>query len=234
LVQALYAFITAALLSAGGAAWWYKIIDLKELLIATLPIVSTFLGATLAFRLSENKENEKEALRRKQALDFSLFILLQQDNAVRQIAKPYTEAQHDAQRAFLIPAFKPPDYSGLRHDLSSLSFLLEVGAPQVLFELAIEQERFSQLIEALRVRNEFYVSELQPALEKTGMIGRPVSLEEAEQLLGKRIFGTAMNQGRFLKEHLDASVSSIPAMFTKLRATAKTQYPSAKFLAYDE
>lgn len=229
----LYAAITVIVALIALVAAYLQQIEVKDLVVAVLPVVTTFLGATLAFRLNEDREEKREQLRRKQALDFSLFILLRQDNAVRQSIEPYRTAANDAERAFMVPALKPPDYLALKQDIASLAFLLELGHPQLLFELSIEQERFDQVFEALRIRNQFYVDELQPALERTGMNGRSVTLTEAKDLLGERIFGSAMNQAQILFDHFQASERSIPAMFASMRSTAKELFPSAALVSYE-
>jgi hypothetical protein len=229
----LYAAIAVVVVLIALVAAYFQQIEVKDLVVAALPVMTTFLGATLAFRLNEDREEKREQLRRKQALDFSLFVLLRQDNAVGQSIEPYRTAANDAERAFVVPALKPPDYLGLRQDIASLAFLLELGHPQLLFELSIEQERFEQAFEALRTRNQFYVDELQPALESTGMNGRPVTLAEAKGLLGERIFESSMNQAHILFDHFQASEKSIPKMFASIRSTAKELFPSAAFVSYE-
>lgn len=231
--QLLYAAIAVVVTLIALGAAYLQLIDVKDLVVAVLPVLTTFLGATLAFRLNEDREEKKEQLRRKQALDYSLFILLRQDNAVRQSLEPYRTAANDAARAFMVPAFKPPDYLSLKQDIASLSFLLELGYPQLLFELSIEQERFEQVFEALRIRNQFYVGELQPALERTGMNGSKVTLAEAKTILGARIYDSAMNQAQDLFDHFQASEKSIPEMFASIRSTAKALFPSAAFVSYE-
>jgi hypothetical protein len=228
----LYSILTAAVLAVGVVAVYIDLISTKDLVLAMLPLVTTFLGATLAFRLTEDKEREKEQHRRRHALDFALFVLMRQHNAVRQCLSPFQEAKSPFERAFNVPANKPPDYQGLKQALSELSFLLDTGHPQLLFELAIEQERFEQAIEALRIRNEFYVDELQPALERVEMIARRVTLEDAERLLGSRIFGASMNQAQFVLEHFEASSESLPNMVKSLRGAAKQLFPNASFVMY--
>jgi hypothetical protein len=220
-------------LAIGIASAVGGLVTIKDLVLLTLPLVTTFLGATLAFRLNEDKEHEKEQLRRQHVLNFALFILMRQDNAVQQVWRQYKEAKSPAERAFLVPANKPPDYGSLRQNLSDLSFLLNTGHAQVLFELSIEQERFEQAMEAQRIRNEFYVGELQPALERTEMLNRRVTLEESERLLGPRVFGAAMNQAQFVFEHFAASVESIPGVVASLRTVAKQLFPNAAFVSYE-
>jgi len=207
-------------------------IELKDLVIALLPLLTTFAGATLAFRLNLSREEEKESERRKQALNFALFVLGRQDNAVRRILCDYQLAQNDFVRAFNLPARKPPDYAELKVPIDELAFLLDVGYPQLLFELSVEQERFDQLLDSVRIRNSFYVDEVQPAIERTHLSGKVVTAAEAEHLLGQRIYGAALNQARVALDHLLASSQSIPKVASDLRAAAKGLYPRSAFVSY--
>jgi hypothetical protein len=232
LSQILYALLAATLVTVGLFAAYSELISQKDLVLALLPLGGTFLGATLAFRLNEVKEREKEQRRRRHALDFALFVLLRQHNAVLQSLTPFANAKSALERAFGVPANKPPDYQGLKQALPDIAFLLDTGHAQTLLEVSIEQERFEQALEALRIRNEFYVGELQPALDQTGMINRPVTLAEAEKLLGSRVFHTAVNQAAFVHDHFQASADSIPKMVASLRKVAKELFPDALFFDY--
>jgi hypothetical protein len=226
-----YAAATLAMLAVAVGAVWRGVVELKDLVIAVLPLLTTFAGATLAFRLNLAREAEKEADRKKQAMNTALFVLVQQDNAIRQILRDYEARTSDFERAFNLPANKPPEYAHLKVPISDLVFLLD-SHPQLLFELSIEQERFDQALDAVRIRNAFYVEEVQPAIERTGMLGRTVTILEAEKLLGQRIFGAAMNQAKTVLDHVSSSKVSIPLAVTQLRAAAKDQFPGAPFVNY--
>ena len=113
------------------------------------------------------------------------------------------------ERAFNLPAVRPPSYSDLVHDYQDLDFLLEVGHPNVLMRLSVEQERFHQTLESLRVRNNFYVDEVQPVIAKNSFNRKPVPAQEFEAALGERLFGTAINSANILYSLVAESVQSL-------------------------
>lgn len=227
-----YALAITLLLLISFTAVWLEIVGIKDLVIALLPLVTTFAGATLAFRLNVAREAEKEGDRRKQALNTALFILVQQDNAIRQLLRDYNTRKNALERAFNLPANKPPEYTHLKVPIADLVFLLELN-PQLLFELSIEQERFDQALEAVRIRNLFYVDEVQPAIERAGILGQPMRKDDVELALGQRVFGAAMHQAQTAFDHLNASKDSIPRVVGELRDAAKGLFPQAPFVAYE-
>ncbi|MBP6899939.1 MAG: hypothetical protein KBC73_07630 [Burkholderiaceae bacterium] len=236
--RSLIARITYALAAIGAgaavaAAFIQDAIGIKELSTAVLALLGTFLGATFAFRLNQDKEERKLQAARKEALNRALFVLARQANAVDQLKRDYDQFGQVIPRAFNLPALKPPSYSDLIHNFVDLEFLLESGEADILLRLTVEQERFHQVIESVRTRNEFYVNEFQPKLAEVGLNGRITSAEEAKALLGERIFGGVINGTNIAYEHISATVQSIPEMQQQLLALAKRNYPKQKFITYE-
>lgn len=165
----------------------------KEVGVAFLATVGTFVGALFAFRLNENKEQRTVHKERRSALTRALFIVIRQYNAVRSLRNNLQPYRSEFERAFNCPAFRPPSYSDLTHDFDSLSFLLEAAAPTLVMRLLVEQEGFHQTMESLRVRNELYIDEVQPVIANHGFNHRSVPAEEFQRTLGERLFGTAIN-----------------------------------------
>lgn len=51
--------------------------------------------------------------------------------------------------------------------LLAVIFIIAISKnPNIIFELSIEQERFHQTMEAIKIRNEFHVNEYQILAEK--------------------------------------------------------------------
>ena len=101
-----------------------------------------FFGAYCAFKLRQHEENQSKRNKRKSALDLCLFTMARQYNAVRFMKKQYDEYPKEFQRAFLMPAAKPPDYKDLKFNLDDLIFLTDHESIEPLFHLSIEHERF--------------------------------------------------------------------------------------------
>ncbi len=206
---------------------------LKDIGTAVLALFGTFLGATLAFRLNEQKEKTDEKKKQREALNRALFVLMRQHNAIIQLKRDMDTYSSELHLAFNMPAIKPPSYSDLVQHISDLEFLIESSNPNLLFELTIEQERFHQAIDSLRIRNEFHVNEVQPKIEAVGINGKRIPIDDASVLLGERVFIGAMTGAKNAKSHMDASNESLPKVMADLRKLAKEIFPGNKFLTYE-
>jgi len=99
-----------------------------------------------------------------------------------------------------MPANQPPGYFDVTQNFDGLIFLLESSDPNILLKLSVEQERFEQAIETIRVRNNFYVNVVQPAISRESVNARSIALKEMERVLGERFsIQRLMRQGRFLR-----------------------------------
>ena len=204
----------------------------KEISIAALASIGTFLGALFAFRLNENKEISKELSEHRAALNRALFILARQRNAVDSFKKYLPPFKTDVERALLLPAHKPPTYEGLNQNFETLEFMLEYGKANLLMRLAIEDERFHQTFESIRIRNDFYVSEVQPELARHGLQGKDVTDKQLFDLLGERIFGSAITYSKMVYFHVSESEKSIPALHAEVHAAANEIFPESKFISF--
>ena len=228
--QYLYAVLVAIAAIALFVFAWSGAVTEKEVAGSFLAILGTFLGALFAFRLSENKEQVKIEKEQKAALNRAFFVLARQYNAINSLAKHMTPYPSEFERAFNLAANKPPSYLDLTHNFQDLEFLLETAHPNVLMRLAVEQECFHQALEALRIRNDFYVNEVQPELARQSLNGQMVTVEQMATALGERIFGTAVNGANSLYSHVQESSKSIPAMHAELFNVAKELFSDERFI----
>lgn len=227
-------YLYLSILLAVAAAVVYFIVEgtvgAKEVGTAFLATVGTFVGALFAFRLNEQKETLDRDKERKAALNRALFIVVRQYNAIRSLERQLEPYKSEFDRSFNCPAFQPPAYSDLMHEFESLTFLLELNEPNVLMRLSVEQECFHQAIESLRVRNAFYVNEVQPVIANSGFNRRAVPASEFQAALGERLFSGAVNGASVFFAHVTESRQSLLAMHGELFAAAKRLYPDAKFI----
>ena len=84
----------------------------------------SFLGATIAFRLNEDKEKKANEEKQIQAINSALLIMIRQHNALNLLKKYLESFPNDNQAAFNMPALQPPSYNDLIQDVSSLEFLI--------------------------------------------------------------------------------------------------------------
>ena len=230
--NATYAAIAASAIAIIAGAYYLDKLELKDIGTGALALIGTLLGATLAFRLNEDKELMKEEAAHRTALNRALFVLARQKNAVALIAREMEPFKTPFDRAFNFPAAKVPPYEDLVHRFEELEFLLNTSDVNAVMRLTVEQERFHQMLESLRTRNEFYVKELQPEISKHNLNGKVVSDNSVAQLFGDRLFGTAIHSSEILYHHVDSSLKSIPEMHEEIRRIAKRLYPESKFVGF--
>lgn len=215
-----------AIVSAG-------VVELKDIATGLLALVGTFAGALLAFRLQGYGEELKETARRKAALNRAILVLAAQHNEVRTSLQELSAYTTKLDRAFNMPASQPPESIDLRQQLDDLSFLIETGHPQLIFDLFIEQIRFDQAMQMIRTRNTFYVNEVQPKLAEVLPNGTRATEEEIRELLGERLFVGAVTGGEQVHFHLDGSNTSILEAMSKTRLVSKEIFPNVKFLTFE-
>ena len=230
--KATYAVIVLAAIALVGGAFYLDKLELKDVGTGLLALLGTLLGATLAFRLNEDKESKKEDAARRSALNRALFVLARQKNAVALIAKEMEPFKTAFDRAFNFPAAKVPPYEDLVHRFEELEFLLNTTDVNIVLRLTVEQERFHQMLESLRTRNDFYVRDVQAEIAKHNLNGKEMSGTLVAELFGERIFGTAMHSSQILFHHVESSLKSIPEMHEELRVVAKRLYPESKFVGF--
>jgi hypothetical protein len=223
------AFVTVAAVALIGFSLVGDV-GAKEISASLLASLGTFLGALFAFRLNESKDNAKLARERKAALNRALFVLARQRTALKLLLRDLHKYASEGERAFNLPAYRPPSYDDLVHNFQDLEFLLESGHPNVLMRLTVEQERFHQALGSLRLRNDFYVAEVQPEIARLSLNGKNVTNEQLASALGERVFAGAMNSATSLYFHFEESNKTIPAMHEELFNTAKELFPNERFV----
>lgn len=233
--RSVFLYAAVVLVVAITVIWsiYVDFISGKEISTAFLASLGTFLGALFAFRLNENKEYLKQQGEQRASLNRALFVLARQRNAIKSYSKYLVPFKSEIERAFNLPAHKPPQYIDLKHKFEDLEFLLQTGQANLLMRLTIEQERFHQTFESLRIRNEFYVGEVLPELVKHEFNSKNVTDERLLDALGERIFRTSINYANTLYFHVEESAKSIPSMHTEVLMIAKTLFPNDKFITFD-
>lgn len=229
--------IYAAVVVIAAAALFLFVTDdsfeRKDLAAGLFALFGTFVGALLAFRLEESRDNAKEVRAQKAAINRAIVVLGYQHNEVRTYRDLMLPYKHDIELAFNFPASEPPEHADMRQRLDDLDFLLNSSTPQILFDLIIEQERFDQAMAMIRHRNEFYVNQVQPVFAQVIGNGKLVSSAGLEAKLGEYLYGGAMQGAASMRSHIEASNVSLPELQGKLRTVAKEIYPNEKFVRFN-
>jgi len=204
-----------------------------EIVVALVgAVVGPFVGAYAAFRLQAREKLSERQKERKAALNAGLFTLLMQLNAVRNIKKDIEPYRTEIARAFLLPAFKHPDYSGLKQDTQSLSFLAELDYVDLLQEVHLEQIKFEQTLVSIERRNAFYETNIAP-YPSTGRAALEIS-HNILTIKGPEVCDEAIRAAKEIYLHLEESDKSLEKAFANLRKTAKELFRDEKFVSIRE
>jgi len=194
-------------------------------------LIGAFVGAFSAFKLNSKKEEDKKYTEQKMSMNKAIFISIRQINAVKNIHKELSIYNTDLDKAFKLPAMKPPCYNELKYDFDELSFLLE-DYPQAMMNLVIEQERFEQAFRTIEIRNDFYVNDIQPALSKLELHGKDMLIADLSQALGERLFKGAIHGAKIMYFHIEETDKSIIEMHDEISAIARKAFPGEKFIKW--
>ena len=204
----------------------------KDIGTAILTGISTLIGALYAFRLSERKEHKGERAKRIHALNKALFSVGRQLNAIQYIREEVSAYDTDEKRLFGCKAAMPPDYSDLRVDFESLSFLLDSPDPDLLLRLSVEQDGFHQAIRAISLRAQYFVDQFQPAVMASGIMPGPFTLNDAREKIGSLVFDSALNYTTSMLTALEEALPRIQKVSVELEGLSRQLYPGERFLRF--
>lgn len=132
-------------------------------------------------------------------------------------------------RIFNIQPIKLPEWNNLKQDYSSLAFLL-TDNPQLLMDLTIEDQRFSQAMTTVTMMSEFFVNELHPTLADKALHKQETTLQQAKELIDPVLFRKAQLYTDQVVSHISASVQSLPAVAVRVFEAGKLRFPNEKFI----
>lgn len=212
--------------------WVPKGISAKEIGTLVLTGISTLIGALYAFRLTERKEKNEEQAKRVHALRKAIFIVGRQLNAVQSIRNEIAPYSTPDKRLFGCKAAMPPDYSDLKIDFESLSFLLDSANPDLLFRLFVEQDCFDVTMRAISLRAQYYVDHFQPAWLASGIMPGRISQDDARVKIGELVFDSAVHYTDSMFEALDKAALGLQRILDEFREFSSHLYPAEKFMRF--
>jgi len=207
-------------------------ISAKDIGIIFLTGISTLIGALYAFRLTERKEKNEERYKRIHALNNAIFLLGRQLNAVQSIRNEIAPYSTPDKRLFGCKAAMPPDYSDLRINFESLSFLLDSADPDLLLRLSVEQDGFYVAMRAISLRAQYYVDHFQSAWAASGIMPGRITQEDARNKIGELVFDSAVHYTDVMFETIDDAAVRLQRVLDELRELSSRLYPGEKFLRF--
>lgn len=202
--------------------------------------VAAWAGGWAAFNAERTtrERKEKEDIKRRNIVNgnSSIFTLIRMLNKLVGLQRQIIEPIRDSHSRFLdMPPTAIVEKDDIKLNIENLYFLLETVDMNLLAEVIIEEERYRSAIDAINLRSQLHLHEVQPLLEHNGFVqGGNYSFAEIEGMLGQRLYATIILATDQAIDHVDKAVVSIKTVSDKLTASLKKQYPDEKIIKFDK
>ncbi|WP_154650032.1 hypothetical protein [Methylophilus methylotrophus] len=214
---------------------WHNFITSYIPALATL--VAAYYGAKFAFEFQNQKELEIEKKNNLIAINKAIFTLSRMANDLFVYQRDYINLVRDEKEAFLkLRPTSQYDKELFKLDIESLSFLLNTDFRNLLSEIAIEGERYIAAIEAINLRSNIHLNEIQPKLENAGFKnGLSITISDAdlELILGNRLLSMLKETTEQVITHVDSTIESLKLVADRLKDSMKTIYPDQKIITFN-
>jgi hypothetical protein len=187
------------------------------------------LGSISAFAFQRWWSYKQERKTQLAAGHRAIFAVICAIDAIKDYHSRAVAPRKENPAGWLLPpsTFVPPSESFIE----GLEFLLP-GEGKLLYELALETRRYEAARTAIETYAQFSFSELQPAIEKTGLVA--ANLIEIENRLGPRISGTAQSNWREVCYHVSETCNSLPEALEKLQNALAREFPNQTFMTIEK
>lgn len=215
-----------------GAGWVIQGRHWDVFLTSYIPALATllaaFYGAKYAFQFQTDKEREDNKKRNVVNGNNSIFTLTRMANKLiiyqRQIINPVRDSPA---RLLEMRPTQDLEKELIKLNIEALYFLLETDDRNLLGEVMVEEERYRSAIDAINIRSQLHLQEVQPLLESAGFVsGGDYSFAQIEGTLGPRLYATIQQATDQVITHVDATLVSLKEVADKLTASIKKQYPN--------
>ena len=215
-----YEFIVALFVEAG---------KLISPFLAT--ILATFTGATVAFfwerRLKRKTEEEKLVANANR----TLFTLSRQIIVLTRIKKEIIGEYKDHRGAWLL--IKPTvanNWDKWRHDINTISFIMDSKEPNMVTALLEEEDRYLEALQCFNERSKMHINRVQPELSKAEVGREPILYNEVlfKRILGEDVVEQMKSYTTNMIEHVYEGIPSAIELVHNLRKLFIEIFPDAK------
>ncbi|NIA71187.1 hypothetical protein HBA54_21540 [Pelagibius litoralis] len=192
-------------------------------------VFGAILGAASTFAFERMWSHSQEKKAQISAGHEAVFAIICAYDALKDYKDRVVDPVADHPIAWLLP---PTSLVATPESFSkNLEFLFPDNG-NLLHQLALESRRYKTALVAIENHVKFSFSEVQPALEKTGLVSANPS--EVMQALGPRITGTAERNWQELCYQIEATSSSLLIALDSLHKVLACEFPEQKFMTVKE
>jgi hypothetical protein len=195
------------------------------------PLAAAFFGSFATYLFGVYRENKKENSNKTQAAQQVLFTLIRQYNVISRIKRDFfTEYKDYPDRHLRILPAIDSDYSDLRINIDSISFLLSTKFRDTLNEILQFESIFHVIIVAITNRSKSHF-ELQKKCESAG-IGKEtiITPELIQQIISDRLDIILKKSTDEIYNLLDEWDKSFMPVIEKFRNELIKLFPGHKFI----
>lgn len=207
---------------------------ISTLISAIATLSAAFGGAYVAFLLNDRNKEKLQYEKNVQGVNQVLFVLFQQANTLLLYQHDFLNPVRDeAGRHVALRPTMPGQLQCTRIPFELIDFLATPKHAQVLFDVAIEQERFNTAIRSIQVQSDLQLKEVQPRLAGAGVRdGEDVTGEQVEAALGDMLHTYLRETTDQVYYHVDKTINSLEQVKDQLRKTVKEVYPEAQIIDF--
>jgi hypothetical protein len=162
----------------------------EKLLSAFVTLGAAFLGATVAFLLENRTRKRKERAIQLEAANSLLYMLYERLNCLKIFQKDHIDPQRENLGRMIeirpIPNFRSPKTN---FSASTVAFIFNTKFKDIMFNLHVIEEVFSESINLINIRNYLHINVYQRALEARGhKIGESITDHDVRAAIGPMNF----------------------------------------------
>ncbi|MEW5056527.1 MAG: hypothetical protein AB1Y25_02795 [Cycloclasticus sp.] len=164
-------------------------VDAKEIFIGLITLSAAFMGAYSAFALQNRKHERERTTAKVEAGNKAIFNLVRSYNTFLAFKKQFIDPfENDPGKFVSIPP--SIGFEGKANfDFDSLTYLFQIGDPNILGELSSFQAEVEATIALILQRSHMHLNGVQPAMEKSGVVdGQDIYSNQLKEILGNRLF----------------------------------------------
>jgi hypothetical protein len=204
--------------------------SLKEALGWAGTLVSTFVGAALAFIFNAIRSRREREDQECAAGNLALITLIELLDRLLQYQNNYVNKVRGKADAWFAMRAGELTNVELKIDKNALPFLLEKH-PMTWRAIVLEETRFSVFGRAVEHRNKLINEKVWPTLEARGYAqGSSIKISEIEEVLGPATTQDLKNVTEHIVENCEKDISSLNTCIANLRKALLELYPAREFI----
>lgn len=203
------------------------------LINAVIIFSSVCLGSYSAFKLNDIKDIRKQYQLEVDVINSTIFRLMRQFNLLARERNDLDKVRNRSERAFLLPATISPFDDDIKYNISNLEFMLKGSDKELLFDLALEQDRFNAAIASIKLRAEYHFNRVQPILERENFSISNPTLLDFENIIGFPLVSGLINQTNSVYDHVYNTCDSMIEVRDRLLQASKELFPNEQFFGFE-